>query len=259
MICTIRNRYAFIFWILISFSLGIWAICHQLSKFTDGRGYFAAGRAAFQKIGITRYGMSQKIKDKVNKAATSNGTSSSNLPPKTPITPSGSGRTKISIPKTILPKNYVSLTNSQFFVGIGISILAFGLCLIGPDYHSDQVPGRPLQKIQKSWWTSGARFGLIIFALIPMVIGLAVKQWPFNLMAIPWFTDYGVDKTINIHRWIGRFIWCLTTIHAWLWGVQLVKDKTPNGNSVLSVMPARYSFISAIFASKLSCFSWISG
>lgn len=43
-------------------------------------------------------------------------------------------------------------------------------------------------------WTAAARLGLISYAMLPLVITLALKQWPFNIWATPFLTNYHFDK-----------------------------------------------------------------
>lgn len=89
---------------------------------------------------------------------------------------------------------------------------------------SDVAPYIPQYSIQKAWWTSGGRAGLMAFALFPLCILFALKRPPFAIFAIPFFTNIHFDKFMWLHRWTGRFIWAMVALHATLWSVQLAKD-----------------------------------
>ncbi|KAH8924230.1 hypothetical protein BT69DRAFT_1349620 [Atractiella rhizophila] len=161
-------------------------------------------------------------------------------------------------------RKYLLWTNGQFFLLFFIFFLVAAVALIGPDYLPPTVcvwggndcnyPAgsglamRPSYKIEKSLWTSSARQGVILFALVPLVVTLGLKQWPFNIFAIPYGINYHFDKTLNIHRWVGRLIWLWTSIHAATWLRQLYIDKTPFNQRVLDKAPNKYGFIAAIFA-----------
>ena len=131
----------------------------------------------------------------------------------------------------LLPSNAQLLTLSAIIIG------SLGLTFLGPDYIApshrlfhraaavDVAAYIPQHTIQKAWWASGNRAGLIAFALFPLCILFALKRAPFAIFAIPFFTNIHSDKLIWLHRWIGRFIWALIVLHASLWSVQLFRDK----------------------------------
>lgn len=149
---------------------------------------------------------------------------------------SASGRKKRS---PILPSNAQVLSIAL------VGVLTAVLCVIGADYiaadtgtwdlgtsfSKRQTAKRattyatPLYNINKEWWTSGARFGLIAFALFPLVVVLALKQPPAAILSIRQFTHLHADKLQLLHRWVGRLIWLLTAIHVALWSVRLFKDQ----------------------------------
>jgi len=109
--------------------------------------------------------------------------------------------------------------------------------------------------IQKSFWTSGNRLGLIAYTLLPLIVTLAMKLWPFAVYSIPFvrsrgfgradwqLTDYGYDKTAVFHRWIGRILWALVTVHVGLWTKQLMDDIDPFGNPVFFGSFQLYRFV----------------
>ncbi|GAA5925650.1 ferric reductase family protein [Sporobolomyces koalae] len=104
------------------------------------------------------------------------------------------------------------------------------------------------RNIDKSAWTTAARLGLISFAMLPLAVTLAVKQWPFNIWATPWLTNYHFDKTAILHRWSGRVIWAFSTAHAIAWFYQLYLDKDPFGRPVLIPVWDWYRFTAGAVA-----------
>lgn len=48
-----------------------------------------------------------------------------------------------------------------------------------------------------------------------------------NIFATPFFTNLSVDKTAFWHKWMGRLIWVLSTVHTGLWTKQLFMDLNP--------------------------------
>ncbi|GAA93512.1 hypothetical protein E5Q_00153 [Mixia osmundae IAM 14324] len=108
-------------------------------------------------------------------------------------------------------------------------------------------------RIAKNYWTSSSRVGMIAYALLPLVITLAVKLWPFNIFAIPFLTNYGFDKTAFFHRWVGRLIFALSTVHVGLWTKQLLLDIDPYGNAVFYDVWIYYRFIAGVVAYVALC------
>ncbi|KAG8727411.1 hypothetical protein FRC12_022521, partial [Ceratobasidium sp. 428] len=84
---------------------------------------------------------------------------------------------------------------------------------------------QPEYTIPKAWWTAGGRTGIIAFALMPLCVLFALKAPPVALFALPFTTQMHFDKLAFLHRWSGRIIWIITTIHIGLWGVQLGRDE----------------------------------
>ncbi|KAM0791379.1 hypothetical protein ACM66B_005844 [Microbotryomycetes sp. NB124-2] len=97
-------------------------------------------------------------------------------------------------------------------------------------------------------WTAAARLGLISYAMLPLAVTLAVKQWPFNVWAIPFLTNYHFDKTALLHRWSGRVIWLFSSGHAAAWFYQLVMDKDPFGRPVLVPALQYWRFLGGLVA-----------
>jgi hypothetical protein len=134
-------------------------------------------------------------------------------------------------------------SNAQLLTLGSIIIISLALTFLGPDYIAptnkmwvfrrapvpDVAAYIPQYTIQKAWWSSGNRAGLTAFALFPLCILFALKQPPFAIFAIPYFTHIHSDKLIWVHRWIGRFIWALVSLHVAFWSVQLFKE-TRNGH-----------------------------
>ncbi|KAG8746943.1 hypothetical protein FRC10_003114 [Ceratobasidium sp. 414] len=84
---------------------------------------------------------------------------------------------------------------------------------------------QPAYTIPKAWWTAGGRTGIIAFALMPLCVLFALKAPPVALFALPFTTQMHFDKLAFLHRWSGRIIWVITTIHVATWGVQLGRDE----------------------------------
>lgn len=91
----------------------------------------------------------------------------------------------------------------------------------------DPLLSGPSYTIEKGLWESSSRVGLIAYALLPLSVALALKQWPMNPFAAPFFTNLGIDRTAFWHRWTGRLIWVLSTVHTGLWSKQMFIDQDP--------------------------------
>lgn len=96
----------------------------------------------------------------------------------------------------------------------------------------------PDYTIPKAWWTAGGRTGIIAFAMFPLVILFSLKAPPFAVLAIPWLIQVHFDKLARLHRWTGRLIWFITTVHVFTWGVQLGMDKRGTGSQTKGHQPA---------------------
>ncbi|KAF8843639.1 hypothetical protein BDN67DRAFT_1025275 [Paxillus ammoniavirescens] len=102
-------------------------------------------------------------------------------------------------------------------------------------------PYVPKYTISKSFWSSSARTGQIAFALFPLCILFALKAPPFAIFSIPFMIQLYFDKLAWLHRWSGRLIWFLTTIHVVLWSIQLVRDIHPTTGRVAYVYAWAYT------------------
>ncbi|KAI5452321.1 hypothetical protein NCC49_000884 [Naganishia albida] len=202
-------RYAYFLWfILLAFTV-LYAIFHHLNLQTGFMGAF------WNRVMMRRMVFRKKRDQKV----------------------STSGRKKRPL---ILPSNAQVLSIAL------VGVLGAVLCVIGADYiaadtgtwdlgtsfskrglvkRAATTYATPLYNIDKEWWTSGARFGLIAFALFPLVVVLALKQPPAAILSIRQFTHLYADKLQLLHRWVGRLIWLLTALHVALWSVRLFKDQ----------------------------------
>ncbi|GJN90577.1 hypothetical protein Rhopal_003589-T1 [Rhodotorula paludigena] len=111
---------------------------------------------------------------------------------------------------------------------------------------NDPLLAAPNFNIGFNAWTAAARLGLIGYAMLPLAVTLALKQWPFNLWATPFLTNYHFDKTAILHRWSGRVVWLFATGHAigWMW--QLTHDRDPFGRVVLVPAMGWYRFVCGI-------------
>lgn len=91
--------------------------------------------------------------------------------------------------------------------------------------------------ITKSVWTLAARTGGVAFALLPLVVVLALKAAPFALFAIPGLVGYGHDKMIRLHRYVGRLTWFVTFLHVIFWVVQACRERrTGTGEMLITII-----------------------
>jgi hypothetical protein len=88
----------------------------------------------------------------------------------------------------------------------------------------------PEYTVPKAWWTAGGRTGIIAFSLFPLVTLFSLKAPPLAVFAIPYLLQIHFDKLARLHRWTGRLIWFITTVHVFTWSVQLGRDKRGTGN-----------------------------
>ncbi|EFP75050.2 uncharacterized protein PGTG_01643 [Puccinia graminis f. sp. tritici CRL 75-36-700-3] len=107
---------------------------------------------------------------------------------------------------------------------------------------TDPLLSAPNVDVPRTMWTLSSRFGLIAYAMIPFVVSIGLKSWPFNIFAIPWLTHYGFDRTSILHRWTGRLIWVWSTIHTITFAIQLGRDINPYGNTLLTDVWQYYRF-----------------
>ncbi|KAG8833536.1 hypothetical protein FRC17_010568 [Serendipita sp. 399] len=158
-------------------------------------------------------------------------------------------------------------SNAQMLSLIVLFLVPLVLCVVGPDYiapgtklwdlthnvtkralddvfiqrdlmsraASGQVASTattraPEYTVPKAWWTVGGRTGIIAFSLFPLVVLFSLKAPPFAVFAIPFLIQVHFDKLARLHRWTGRLIWIITTIHVVTWGIQLFRDKRGSGN-----------------------------
>ncbi|KAG6370098.1 hypothetical protein JVT61DRAFT_12504 [Boletus reticuloceps] len=165
---------------------------------------------------------------------------------------------------TSLPSN-VQLLSLTVLV-----LVSLALAFVGPDYldpslkvwqiqaraaspsqlydTSTYEPYMPQHTISKSLWSSSARVGQIAFALFPLCVLFALKAPPFAIFAIPFMIQLYFDKLAWLHKWAGRLIWLLVSIHVALWSIQLAKDVNPSTGRVAysyawSYMPFIYGWI----------------
>jgi hypothetical protein len=125
----------------------------------------------------------------------------------------------------ILRKPLVLPPNGQILSLVALFGVTLVLSLVGPDYIApdtavfdfSQISKRdstpPQSSISKSWWTSGARTGLIAFALYPLCVLLALRAPPFAVFALSFTTHLSFDKLAWLHKWSGRFIFVLAVAH----------------------------------------------
>lgn len=125
---------------------------------------------------------------------------------------------------------------------------------------TDPLLSAPNVNVPRTMWTLSSRFGLIAYAMIPFVVSIGLKSWPFNIFAIPWLTHYGFDRTSIIHRWSGRLIWVWSTVHTVTFAIQLNGDINPYGNTLLTDVWQYYRFnwgvVAYIALTITICFSF---
>lgn len=103
------------------------------------------------------------------------------------------------------------------------------------------VPYIPQYTISKSFWSSSARVGQIAFALLPLCVLFALKAPPFAIFAVPFTVQLYFDKLAWLHRWAGRLIWFLASIHVAFWSIQLAKDVNPSTGRIAYVYAWSYT------------------
>ncbi|KAF9075255.1 hypothetical protein BDP27DRAFT_40649 [Rhodocollybia butyracea] len=158
-------------------------------------------------------------------------------------------RTGRTIHPTILPPN------SQILCLLGLLIVAVLMSFAGSDYLAPNLPlfdldpssntvrstdydpslfyqFQPQYTINKSWWTTAGRTGLIAFALFPLCVLFALKAPPFAIFALSFTTQMYFDKLAWLHRWSGRLIWFMTLLHVVFWSVQLLRDHRPTTGKI---------------------------
>jgi Ferric reductase like transmembrane component len=140
------------------------------------------------------------------------------------------------------PHPYSLPPNGQILSLLAVLFTTLALAFIGPDfiYPTARVnqfrrdvsytlaefkPYAPQFTIEKAWWTSGNRTGTLAFALFPLCILFGLKQPPFAIFANPFTVQFHFDKLVWLHRWTGRLVWFMATLHVTLWSVQLLRDK----------------------------------
>lgn len=151
-------------------------------------------------------------------------------------------------------------SNAQLLGLLVLLVISLVLSFVGPDYiapgtriwdlfHNTTQPSGtstdssptsfsstpPSFTISKTWWSSGGRTGTIAFALFPLCVLFALKAPPFAVFALPFFIRLYNDKLAFLHRWSGRLIWFITTLHVALWTVQLCLDVLKPGTPIFTV------------------------
>jgi hypothetical protein len=123
------------------------------------------------------------------------------------------------------------------------------LCSVGPDYiiptastfnlakRSNPLERRtqwdPLQfvgyapqyTIEKAWWSTGGRLGMMAYALFPLCVLCALKGSPFAIFSLRFTAQLFFDKLSFLHRWTAYLIWILVALHTAFWTKQLSKDR----------------------------------
>lgn len=141
----------------------------------------------------------------------------------------------------------------------------------------DPLLSGPSTEIDKNLWTSSSRMGMITYAMYPLTVALGLKAWPFNIFATPWLTDWAYkcvqksmcdcslgglvlmsarsfnSKSSYFHRWFGRIVFILSTLHVVLWTVQLFRDQDPYGKATFFVVWKYWRFQAGVAAYAAVC------
>lgn len=174
-------------------------------------------------------------------------------------------------------------SNAQIMSLICLIIVPILLSTVGPDYiapdtklwdlthnlrrrsmptslllpRDAQVPLKPPSfTIDKEWWTIADRTGVIAFALFPLVVLFALKAPPFAILAIPFVLQTHFDKLSRLHRWAGRMIWLITTVHVITWSVQLCKDKKEEQHMAWKYIWMHRNFVFGVIVSVTETRGW---
>ncbi|GJJ14283.1 hypothetical protein Clacol_008547 [Clathrus columnatus] len=172
-------------------------------------------------------------------------------------------------------------SNAQLLCITFLWVFAILLSFVGPDYivrnradtfTKPYIAKRNLatsalqgnvfhETIQKSWWTSSARLGIISLTLFPLCVMFVTKAPPFALLAAPYLVQIWNDKLVFLHKWTGRLIYFITSIHVVFWSVQLAQDRisATDNNDVWTVIflhvPFIYAWVAFIFFTILMVLS----
>ncbi|KAF8892557.1 hypothetical protein BD779DRAFT_1436785 [Infundibulicybe gibba] len=162
---------------------------------------------------------------------------------------------KCAYPTSLQPNGQLLAMTVMF---IGVLLLAF----VGPDYispatlvldmsdmshsaHNVDTHGlsvlQPQYTIGKAWWTSANRVGIIAFAVMPLCVLFVLKSPPFALLALPIAGRLHFDKLSWLHRWSGRLIWFLASLHVGFWSVQLIVDRRADTGGMAYSYAFQYS------------------
>ena len=153
-------------------------------------------------------------------------------------------------------KNRALPSNGVIATIVIISIIALVLSVVGADYivptsstldfstsfRKRATGASPGYTINKSLWTLGSRFGFMAFALVPLVVLLALKSPPIAILSLRPLTQLYADKLAAVHRAIAWLVWIMTTVHAVLWTIQLFEDRR-NGKPTWLSLWTVYRFI----------------
>lgn len=206
-------RYAVLLWIVILFLACIYALFHHL-RYSGG---FVG--AAFSRWSVRKKG----IEGRPSKSKAQGGFSAP--------------------PETARKKHHSHYSNGALLVSAIFIIFPLVLCVVGADYLPPstslfafakravaETTSAPSYQIDKSFWTSGARFGLIAFALLPLVVLFALKAPPIAIFSLRPFTHLFSDKLAALHRTAAWLVWIVTSAHVGLWTAQLFIDTRGDGS-----------------------------
>ncbi|GAA5896172.1 hypothetical protein JCM8208_007549 [Rhodotorula glutinis] len=255
-------RYAYILWFAIMGILVLWSLAYHLSGSSTRTGGSALG-AWFRKWSIRRITWTKRVGaggTAAEKGETAKGTGRKKVVWASPTVAqmiAVATLIVIAILASFLGDDYIKPTACTFGGECGFSGSSgppksnyrFKRGVNNPNGwapFNDPLLAASNVNIAANAWSAAARLGLISYAMLPLVVTLALKQWPFNIWATPFLTNYHFDKTAILHRWSGRVVWLFSTGHAigWMW--QLTQDRDPFGRMVLIPVFGWYRFVCGV-------------
>ncbi|GAA6058177.1 hypothetical protein JCM3770_004081 [Rhodotorula araucariae] len=255
-------RYAYILWFAIIGTLLLWSLAYHLSGSSTRTGGSALG-AWFRKWGIRRITWTRRVGGATSAAEEKGGDAARSRKKVIWSSPTVAQMLAVftliavAILASFVGDDYIAPTTCTFGGECGWSgsngpprsNYRWRRGVNNPNGwapFNDPLLASSNVNIAANAWAAAARLGLISYAMLPLVVTLALKQWPFNIWATPFLTNYHFDKTAILHRWSGRVVWLFSTGHAigWMW--QLTHDRDPFGRMVLVPAFGWYRFVCGV-------------
>ncbi|GBE82153.1 hypothetical protein SCP_0405330 [Sparassis crispa] len=205
--------YAYILWVAIAVVLVIYALFH-----------LAGLRARVLGAYFTKWSLRRRTWRKKHSLAEAK---RKGLPYKPPL-PFPSNAQLLALSVLIIATMLLSFVGPDY-IAPNSTIFGLGTPTTTTPATKREIPPAdnlaPQYTIQKAWWTSSNRTGIVAFALFPLCVLFALKAPPFAIFALPFVLQIHFDKLAWLHRWSGRLIWFVTTLHVVFWSVQLFEDR----------------------------------